>query len=260
MIDNNNFDSRRSFLKKMLTATVLTATIPHLVLGQTVPELKIKDNQLLGLFHIKLSDYPGLKTLWGSVRIRVQALDGSHKNIIICHVPKDQFIKEYTAVWEICTHMGYQISLLHPDLHIFICPHQGSQFFADGTYKSGPANHKDLEKYPVTYTDGDDLFVEIYYYVGVEDEIGTLAYLNQNAPNPCSTTTLISYGVEKPANVELALYNISGEKVLTAINSFHYEGHYKFNLNVSEMPQGNYFYLLTIDGKRSIAKKMVIGK
>jgi glucan phosphoethanolaminetransferase (alkaline phosphatase superfamily) len=55
--------------------------------------------------------------------------------------------------------------------------------------------------------------------------------LLQNYPNPFNPSTTIEYQIPKAGNVEVKIYNITGELVKTINNGFQNSGSYKVNWN-----------------------------
>jgi nitrite reductase/ring-hydroxylating ferredoxin subunit len=258
---NNISNTRRNFIKKMLTATILTVTCPHVVLGKIEPKLKSKGDKLLGLYEISLKDYPQLKEMWASIKMKVNYdkgyIEGFFANIIVTHVPKEIYDVDYTCMYDMCPHEGFPIETLNPISHDFECTGHGTLFEADGTYKEGPAA-QDLEVFEVFYDDEDTLSIEIpRYIVGVEDDATNLFYLEQNMPNPVSTTTSISYGVEKSAFVSIVLYSLSGKETMKIVNKYHLPGHYDININLQGLSPGVYIYKLTVDSDTPIVRKLI---
>jgi len=89
-------------------------------------------------------------------------------------------------------------------------------------------------------------------------------YLEQNYPNPFNPSTTISYGIPKPANISLEIYNILGQKIITLDKSQKAAGHYDVVWNgMSQsgklIPSGIYIYSLKGEGF-SIQKKMFFMK
>ena len=80
-----------------------------------------------------------------------------------------------------------------------------------------------------------------------------------NYPNPFNPTTMISYQLTCNSDVELALYNVLGEKLMTLVNEYQMVGNHKVELNLSHLPSGTYFYSLSAD-KFIETKKMVLLK
>jgi len=259
---NKITENRRKFLKQMLTGAVVTAACPHLLLGKVTPDIKYdkNKNKILGVYHINLDEYPDLYELWKSILIRVDAIDGSWKDVLITRLDPEEYGQQFGAVWNICTHMGWEISKLHPELHIYICPHEGSTFGPTGKLLGGPAEW-DLESYPIVNFDGDkNLYLEIYYYAGSSvEEQESLVYLKQNIPNPCNDITTIDYGTEKAGFLKIELFDLSGNKIAVIVNSQHNPGHYSVNFNTSNLPSGQYVYKL-YQNASEIVKKLIIAK
>lgn len=89
--------------------------------------------------------------------------------------------------------------------------------------------------------------------------------LLQNYPNPFNPTTTISFSLEKDAkDVELAIYNLKGQKVKTLIKDSFTAGNYSFvwngdNDDNKAVSSGVYFYKLKA-GSQTATKKMVLMK
>lgn len=81
--------------------------------------------------------------------------------------------------------------------------------------------------------------------------------LDQNSPNPVTSSTVISYFLAKDCKVNLDLVNVAGAKVLTLVDAFASSGNYKVNLNTRGLSQGVYFYTLRADNFIQ-TKKMVV--
>ena len=88
--------------------------------------------------------------------------------------------------------------------------------------------------------------------------------LKQNYPNPFNPSTEISFSLEANSNIELAIFNVIGQKVrvlengsrLAATHTIKWDGRDQLG---NAMPTGLYFYTLT-DGANSITKKMALMK
>ena len=88
--------------------------------------------------------------------------------------------------------------------------------------------------------------------------------LAQNFPNPFNPSTQIRFQLEHPATVELAVYNVLGQKIKTLVSgglpggehSVSWDGRDKRGLALSS---GVYFYRLRADG-RVLTRRMVLTK
>ena len=83
--------------------------------------------------------------------------------------------------------------------------------------------------------------------------------LDQNYPNPFNSSTTIRYHVPEKSTVELILFNISGKKISTLINSIKVAGSHIFVFQTSELASGIYFYQIRNKNK-IVTKKFVLIK
>ncbi|HRH47600.1 MAG TPA: tail fiber domain-containing protein [Panacibacter sp.] len=80
--------------------------------------------------------------------------------------------------------------------------------------------------------------------------------LIQNAPNPFSSTTTISYNLSQPfAKAQIIITNGSGKQLKQFTLSQNYG---TINLDASSFSSGTYYYTLYIDGKQYETRKMSI--
>ena len=80
--------------------------------------------------------------------------------------------------------------------------------------------------------------------------------LNQNRPNPFNNSTVISYTLPKPGDVQFRVMNVLGEIVFEDIH-YNVTGKYARTYNFSHLSPGIYYYSIQFEGKM-IAKKMII--
>jgi hypothetical protein len=83
--------------------------------------------------------------------------------------------------------------------------------------------------------------------------------LEQNYPNPFNPTTTINFSLAKAAKVELSIYNILGQKVMTLVNGALSSGLHTVQFNATHFASGVYIYRLEA-GDVQISKKMVLLK
>ena len=96
---------------------------------------------------------------------------------------------------------------------------------------------------------------------------GVLNYhLEQNYPNPFNSSTEIKYQIKPPGYgagkkqsfVEIAIYNILGQKVDSLVSENQEQGIYKVHWNGKGFPSGVYYYQLKINGKPIATRKMIL--
>lgn len=68
--------------------------------------------------------------------------------------------------------------------------------------------------------------------------------LLQNYPNPFAGNTTIHYWLPYPEPVTIDIFNLSGQKVATVVNSNHQADEHAINFNASNLPAGVYLYRL----------------
>jgi hypothetical protein len=83
--------------------------------------------------------------------------------------------------------------------------------------------------------------------------------LRQNYPNPFNSSTTISYGLPRPANIKLRIYDVLGREVFTAVRVFKYAGVQSDRFDFGNLPSGIYYYRIVTEGF-SETKKMVIAR
>jgi len=252
-------DTRRDFLKKMLTAGVFTVACPHILLGKIEPDIKKKNDELLGIFKVKISNYPVLEKEWGSVVIFVDGVHGFFPNIIVTRVPKADYNVDFTALLDQCPHEGYVMGNFNEETYTFTCTGQGSIFNVEGTNIWGPASGRVLPRFELTYEGGDDILIEIPALVGTNSvETGeSMSFLSLSRPNPCSERTSFDFGIEAPTSVSIRVYRVDGTEFKKINFKYLEPGAHHVDLDVGEYPPGVYFYELTA-GKSTLVKQFVV--
>jgi pimeloyl-ACP methyl ester carboxylesterase len=82
-----------------------------------------------------------------------------------------------------------------------------------------------------------------------------------NYPNPCTDHTHIDYLIEENSKIEIALYNLMGQKMQTIEENQNKEpGHYSTILNTSELSQGIYIVLIKSNGVSAGVLKIQVTK
>jgi len=83
--------------------------------------------------------------------------------------------------------------------------------------------------------------------------------LSQNYPNPFNPTTQIEYSLADNGHVNLSVYNITGEHLITLVDNYQVEGKHSVSFKPEKLSSGVYLYKLSF-GKSSIIKKMLFQK
>ncbi|HEX2984221.1 MAG TPA: T9SS type A sorting domain-containing protein, partial [Ignavibacteriales bacterium] len=119
------------------------------------------------------------------------------------------------------------------------------------------------------YSDNNDLGLNQWMYLGEAKEdsvIGIgggvetpLTYsLMQNYPNPFNPSTMIKYSVAEAGQVELRIYNILGQEVITLVNEFKKAGAYEIRFNAAGMNLSSGVYLYRIKAGSFVQTKKLM--
>jgi hypothetical protein len=81
--------------------------------------------------------------------------------------------------------------------------------------------------------------------------------LDQNYPNPFNPSTMINYQLPKTSDVELSIYNLLGQKVVTLVSERMEAGYHQVEWDASGLSSGVYFYRITA-GEFVQVKKMIL--
>ncbi len=89
--------------------------------------------------------------------------------------------------------------------------------------------------------------------------------LFQNMPNPFNGHTAIKFSIRKPADLELAVFDLSGRKVKVLANGRYEAGTYTVEWNGRSetgavLPAGVYFYTIKVNGRTAATRKLVIAR
>ena len=93
-----------------------------------------------------------------------------------------------------------------------------------------------------------------------ETTIPNSVSLQQNYPNPFNPTTTISYQLPAVSQVNLSVYNVSGQKVATLVSGKQTVGRHQVKWNASAFASGVYLYKLTTDKSFTQTKKLILLK
>ncbi|MDO8516633.1 MAG: T9SS type A sorting domain-containing protein [Nanoarchaeota archaeon] len=148
-----------------------------------------------------------------------------------------------------------------------------SKVIIAGIYKKGPGF--DLTEFNIdaqgtpslTYTNPNLVLTRPEPVLVQEDENKPVPvpWVNQNYPNPFSSSTTIEYSVPQPQRVSLEVFNSQGQKLESLVdNEMQDSGKHSIRLNAGKYASGLYFYKLKAEDKDSKpytqTKKMMIVK
>ena len=82
--------------------------------------------------------------------------------------------------------------------------------------------------------------------------------LSQLQPNPFNPVTQIQYDVYKSGKMQLAVYNILGQKVAVLHDGFVNQGSHMFTWNAGSLSSGVYYVSMFMDGHTETMKAMLV--
>jgi hypothetical protein len=108
------------------------------------------------------------------------------------------------------------------------------------------------------YDIGANESVEISSLNPVIEDLPAKYLINQNYPNPFNQKTVISYRLATISDVEIKIYNIAGEKVVTLVQSKQAAGNYQVEWDASGQASGVYFSELMTNRYRDVIKMVLL--
>jgi hypothetical protein len=112
----------------------------------------------------------------------------------------------------------------------------------------------------ITFAKTNEVGVEVDEATAPSVGFAMLAY-----PNPFNPSTTLSYSLDTPGRIELAVYNLKGQKIRTLVNEMQTTGKHQVLWNGTDehgaiCGSGVYLSRLIIDGKGVATKKMMLVK
>ena len=97
--------------------------------------------------------------------------------------------------------------------------------------------------------------------VGVEaisTEVPRTYALHQNYPNPFNPATIITYDLKLAGQVDLKVFNILGQEVVSLVDALQNAGTYEVRFDATNLPSGVYFYQIRSGNFVQTQKMMLI--
>ena len=82
--------------------------------------------------------------------------------------------------------------------------------------------------------------------------------LHQSYPNPFNPTTTIAFDVARTSDVELVVFDVTGQRVATLTKRKYRPGHYRATFDAGRFPSGLYFYRIRMDGFEQTRKMLLV--
>jgi hypothetical protein len=114
----------------------------------------------------------------------------------------------------------------------------------------------DLTGDPVTANNKTCLSFTGKACIGIDDPMGSSFELYQNVPNPASGNTMFGYRVPQAGDVTFGIVSLLGQVIHSEVQTVP-AGERHFDLDVSSLAAGVYYYFVEFNGQR-LTKKLVI--
>ena len=105
------------------------------------------------------------------------------------------------------------------------------------------------------------LYIGEIELTGIEDETGIAPYgvrLLQNCPNPFNSITQIAYEIPVACDVCLEVFDITGRKIATLVDSWQDPGTRNAVWNAIGVPSGVYFYRISVQDETAVRRMVVL--
>lgn len=79
-----------------------------------------------------------------------------------------------------------------------------------------------------------------------------------NYPNPFNPNTTIEFSIPQTTNVNLKIFNLLGQELITLLDEIREVGTYRINFDAKELNSGMYFYTLEAGGYKETRKMILI--
>jgi len=83
-------------------------------------------------------------------------------------------------------------------------------------------------------------------------------HLFPNFPNPFNPTTTLSFALPRASMVELAVYNVMGQRIATLVNGWQEAGMQRVTFDGSKLASGMYFCQLSVGDYRLVQKAILL--
>jgi hypothetical protein len=112
----------------------------------------------------------------------------------------------------------------------------------------------------------DSVDVELNYAIGqlnsmlgIEDghAVSTGLILEQNVPNPVTSSTVITYNIRENSVISLYVFDVCGKRIKTLVEASQKAGSYDVTWQTENISPGIYFYRIQT-GKGAITRKCIV--
>lgn len=90
------------------------------------------------------------------------------------------------------------------------------------------------------------------------NQLPLVTAMNSVYPNPFNPRTTFAYSLKESGNIDLTIYNITGQKVANLVSSIQKPGNYTVSWNANNQASGIYFYKFSTESTNSTGKVILM--
>jgi len=91
-----------------------------------------------------------------------------------------------------------------------------------------------------------------------ENQVNDDLFLYQNYPNPASSSTVISYSLQKSGMVQLLIHDMMGREVKSLVNQIQQAAEYSITFDTKDLANGIYLYSLQHENDFAESRRMIV--
>jgi Rieske Fe-S protein len=241
---------RREFLSRCLTAALAAGARTALPASLWTARTATAAQPLAGDLIIRLSDYPELQQLFGSVKVSVpDARPPVPQRIIVTRTGATEF----AAVDDICTHAGCLVNTYRRELGGLPCPCHGALYAPTGEVLRGPAP-RPLNRFPAALEDEQTLRIQLPSEVL---EPAPAQLLHAITPNPAGEWIAISGTLPNAGIARFRIFSASG-KLLLEWQQYLPEGPFALRYPLAGIAPGAYWLELLPPGHPPLQRPFTV--
>ncbi len=240
---------RREFLSRCLAAALAAGTRAALPASLWTARTATAAQPLAGDLIIRLSDYPELLQLFGSVKLSIpDARPPVPQRIIVTRTGE----REFAAVDDICTHAGCLVNTYRRELGGLPCPCHGALYTPTGEVLRGPAP-RPLNRFATVLEDEQTLRIQLPSQV----QEPSAQLLHSVAPNPADEWIAISGTLPGAGVVHFRILSTSGKLLLEWQQQLP-EGPFALRYPLAGIASGVYWLELWLPGHPPVHRPFVV--
>jgi len=105
---------------------------------------------------------------------------------------------------------------------------------------------------------GDFIITDVQTSIGIKEKNPNAFNLHPNYPNPFNPTTIINYELPNTTNIDLSVYNLLGQKIVTLVSGQQTAGYHSIEWDASNLSAGAYFIKLQANEFVQIKKSILL--